>query len=129
MGLPNIGTPLRGSHNDQSVWKLEWTASGATGEVTLDTNQSDEDPRIATPVADGASTGITSVSFPKCDRAWVLHRSIEAPTPGTAEQRASIADIDVETGTLKFLSLSYAGALEDATNGSRCRLILLLEYP
>jgi hypothetical protein len=129
MGLPNVGTQLRGSGKNQSVWKLEWTCSGATGEVTLDSLQSDSDPRIETPVADGASTGITTVTFPKCDRAWVLHCSIEAPTPGTAEQVAKVADIDVDAGTLKFVVLDDTLALEDATENSRARLVLLLEYP
>lgn len=127
-GIGGVGTPLRGSGKDQTVWKLEWTFSGATGEVTLDESQSDFDPRIATPVADGASTGITSIVFPKCDRAWVLHCSIEAPTPGTAEQVAHVADMDVDAGTLKFICLSDALALEEGTENARARLILLLEY-
>ncbi len=129
MGLPNCGTPLRGSGKDLTVWKLEWTYSGATGEVTLDDVQSDADPRVATPVADGASTGITTVNFPKCDRAWVLHCSIEAPTAGTAEQVARVGDIDVDAGTLNFVCLSDALALEEGTENARARLTLLLEYP
>lgn len=128
MGLPNVGTQLRGSGKNQSVWKLEWTYSGATGEVTLNDTQSDHDPRIETPVADSGSTGITNITFPKCDRCWVLERYIEAPTPGTAEQVAGYADIDVDTGTMKFLCLSDALALEEGTEGAKARLILLLEY-
>lgn len=128
MNLPGIGTPLRGSGKSQNVWKLEWTASGATGEVTLDTAQSDRDERIASPVVDGASTGLTLVTFPKCDRAWVLHCSVEAPTPGTAEQILKVADLVATAGTLTAVCLSDALALEDCTENSRCRLILLLEY-
>jgi hypothetical protein len=110
------------------VWKLEWTYSGATGEVTLDDLQSDHDPRIETPVADGASTGITSIVFPKCDRLWVLHCSIEAPTAGTAEQVARVGDVDTDAGTLNFVCLSDALALEEGTENARARLVLLLEY-
>jgi len=128
MSLSQCGTPLRGSGKDQTVWKLEWTYSGATGEVTLDTGQSDRDPDIATPVADGASTGITSIVFPKCTRAWVLDCSIEAPTPGTAEQVAHVADMSAVAGTCKFVCLSDALALEEGTQDARARLVLLLEF-
>ena len=129
MPLSQCGTPLRGSGKDQTVWKLEWTYSGATGEVTLDTTQSDQHPNVPTPVADGASTGLTNITFPKCNRAWVLHRSIEAPTPGTAEQEAHVADLDADAGTCTFVTLSDALALEEGTEGARARLILLLERP
>lgn len=128
MGLPGIGTPVRASGKDASVWCLEWTFSGATGEVTLDESQSDLDPRIETPVEDGASTGITNITFPKCDRLRVLHCSIEAPTAGTAEQVARVGDVDTDAGTLKFVCLSDALALEEGTQDARARLVLLLEY-
>lgn len=129
MPLSQCGTPLRGSGKDQTVWKLEWTYSGAAGEVTLDTTQSDQHPAVPTPVADGASTGITSVAFPKSRRAWVLHDSIEAPTPGTAEQHAHVADLDAGAGTAKFVVKDDALALEEGTLNARARLILLLERP
>ncbi len=41
MSIGNCGTPVRGSGKNLTVWKLEWTYSGATGEVTLDAAQSD----------------------------------------------------------------------------------------
>jgi hypothetical protein len=129
MPTAECGTPLRGSGKDLTVWKLEWTYSGATGEVTLDTGQSDESVQVATPVADGASTGITNIVFPKSTRAWVLHCSIEAPTPGTAEQVAHIADMSATGGTANFICLSDALALEEGTENSRARLVLLLERP
>ena len=127
-GMPGVATPLRGSGKNQSVWKLEWTYSGATGEVTLDTGQSDRHPSVATPVADGASTGITSITFPKATRAWVMHCSIEAPTPGTAEQVAHVADLSATGGTCSFICLSDALALEEGTENARARLTLLLEF-
>jgi hypothetical protein len=127
MAISTCGTPLRGSGDNLTVWKLEWTYSGATGEVTLDTGQSDQSLLVATPVADGASTGITNIVFPKSTRAWVLHCSIEAPTPGTAEQVAHIADMSATAGTANFICLSDALALEEGTQDARARLILLLE--
>jgi hypothetical protein len=127
MSVSQCGTPLRGSGDNLTVWKLEWTYSGATGEVTLDTTQSDQSLLVATPVADGASTGITNIVFPKCTRAWVLHCSIEAPTPGTAEQVAHVADLSATAGTCNFICLSDALALEEGTESARARLTLLLE--
>ncbi len=129
MPLSQCGTPLRGSGKDQTVWKLEWTYSGATGEVTLDTAQSDQHPGVPTPVVDGASTGKTSITFPKSNRAWVLEKSIEAPTIGTAEQVANVADLSASAGTCTFVVLSDALALEEGTQDARARLILLLERP
>ncbi len=127
MAMRNCGTPLRGSGKDQTIWKLEWTF-GASGAVTLDTDQSDQDPSIATPIADGGS-GIVSVVFPKCSRAWVMHRSIEAPTVGTGDQLAEVYDLNATAGTATFNVLSDALALEEATENARARLILLLERP
>jgi hypothetical protein len=129
MATKGCGTPLRGSGKDQTIWKLEWTYSGATGEVTLDSAQSDEDPSIASPVADGASTGLTNITFPKSSRAWVQHCSIEAPTAGTAEQVARVGAMNATAGTCKFVVLSDALALEEGTENARGRLTLLLERP
>ncbi len=128
MSIGNCGTPVRGSGKNLTVWKLEWTYSGATGEVTLDAAQSDNLAGL-TPVVDGASTGITNIVFPKSSRAWILHCSIEAPTPGTAEQVAHLADVSATAGTANFICLSDALALEEGTENSRARLILLLERP
>lgn len=129
MATKGVGTPLKCSGKDGTTWTLEWTYSGATGEVTLDSTQSDEDPSIASPVADSGSTGITSITFPKATRAWVLHCSIEAPTPGTAEQVAHVADLSATAGTCKFIVLSDALALEEGTQDARARLTLRLERP
>ena len=134
MNLPGIGTPLRGSGKSQNVWKLEWTASGATGEVTLDTAQSDRDERIASPVVDGASTGLTLITFPKCDRAWVLHVSLEPVTGDVADptdyRLDNVRDLSATAGTcsISFAEIETAGALADPNTDARCRLILLLEY-
>ncbi len=127
MSVSQCGTPLRGSGDNLTVWKLEWTYSGATGEVSLDTGQSDQSLLVASPVVDGASTGLTNITFPKSTRAWVLHCSIEAPTAGTAEQVARVGDMSATGGTLVFVCTSDALALEEATEGARARLILLLE--
>jgi hypothetical protein len=129
MAMRNCGTILKGSGKDQTVWKLEWTFTGATGEVTIDSTQSDEDPSIATPIADGGSTGVTNIVFPKCSRAWVLHASIEAPTPGTAEQVIRVDTLSATAGTCNVICLSDALALEEGTENARARLILLLERP
>ena len=134
MGLPNVGTPLRGSGKDQSVWKLEWTYTGTGGEVLLDDSQSDADPRIATPVADSGNTGRTNVTFPKCDRAWVLHHCLEVVTADLADptdyRMTNVRLLDADAGTCEvtFSEIETAGALADPNTGARCRLILLLEY-
>jgi hypothetical protein len=134
MGLPNVGTQLRGSGKNQSVWKLEWTYTSTSGAVLLDDLQSDHDPRIATPVADSGTTGLTSVSFPKCDRAWVMHCSLEVVAADQADptdyRMADVQAIDTDAGTLTvaFSEIETAGALADPNTGARCRLMLLLEY-
>lgn len=128
-GLSGIGTPVKASGRGAAIWCLEWTYSGATGEVTLDTGQSDEHPLVPTPVADGGSTGITNITFPKSTRVRVLHCSIEAPTAGTAEQVARPGDIDAAAGTMTFVCLSDALALEEGTENARARLTLLLDRP
>jgi hypothetical protein len=135
MGLPNCGTPLRGTGKDQTVWKLEWTYTGTSGEVLLDDTMSDNDPRIATPVAGSGTTGLTSVSFPKCDRCHVLHCSLEVVTADLSDPTdyriANVRDIDEDAGTLTvtFSEFETNGALTDPNTGARCRLTLLLEYP
>ncbi len=134
MGLPNVGTQLRGSGKNQSVWKLEWTYTGTGGEVLLDDLQSDHDPRIETPVADSGTTGLTSVSFPKCDRAWVLGKNFEVAaadqTDPTDYRLMDVQSVDTDAGTLTvaFSEIETAGALADPNTGARVTLILLLEY-
>jgi hypothetical protein len=135
MSLPNTGCVLHGTGKDQCVWKLEWTYSGATGEVSLDTVQSDQDPRVTTPVADSGTTGLTDVTFPKCDRAWVLHCSLEPVTADISDptdyRQADVLALSALAGTCQvaFSEIETAGALADPNTGARCRLILLLEYP
>jgi hypothetical protein len=134
MGLPNTGCVLQGTGKDQTVWKLEWTYSGTSGQVTLDTAQSDQDPRVATPVADSGTTGLTSITFPKCDRAWVLHCSLEVVTADVSDPTdyriANVRDLSATAGTctVSFAEFETNGALTDPNTDSRCRLILLLEY-
>lgn len=133
MSLPGVGTPVRGSGKNQSLWKLEWTYSGATGEVSLDTAQSDQDPRIATPVADSGTTGVTSITFPKCARAWVVHCSLEVVTADLSDPTdyriANVRDLDSDAGTcsVTFAEFETNGALADPNTGARARLVLLLE--
>ena len=127
MSTADHGTIVRSSGKGADLWHLEWTYSGATGEVSLDTGQSDRDQRIANPVTDGASTGITAIQFPKSTRARVVHCSIDAPTPGTAEQVAHVHALDAAAGTCSFVCLSDALALEEGTEGARARLVLELD--
>ena len=134
MGLPGIGTPVRAGGKDASIWRLEWTYSGTTGEVSLDEDQSDLDPRIPTPVADSGTTGLTSIVFPKCNRVWVLHASLEVVTADLSDptdyRLANVRDIVPASGTLTvtFAEIETAGALADPNTDSRARLVLLLEY-
>ncbi len=128
-GTAGVGTPVKSSGKSADLWTIEYTYSGATGEVTLDTAQSDRDPGIPTPVVDGASTGITNITFPKSLRAWVMHCSIEAPTAGTAEQIARVGDLSATAGTCNVVVLSDALALEEGTQDARVRLTLKLERP
>lgn len=133
MGLPNTGCVLQGTGKDQTVWKLEWTYTDGSGAVSLDTDQSDQDPRVATPVADGG-TGITTINFPKCDRAWVLSKGLEPPTgdlaDGTDYRHTEITELVAASGTANFrmVDIEGSGNIIDPTSGARARLILLLEY-
>jgi hypothetical protein len=134
MPLSQVGTPLRGSGKDQSVWKLEWTYTDGSGAVSLDTAQSDQHPAVTTPVADGG-TGITNVVFPKCRRAWVLDRGLEPPSAdladGTDFRHVEVTEVVAGSGTLNFrmVDIEGSGNLLDPNSGSRARLILLLERP
>lgn len=130
MSLSQCGTPLRGSGSNQTVWKLEWTYSDGSGAVSLDTTQSDQHPAVATPVADGG-TGITSITFPKCDRAWVMHCSVAPATEATQANIRHVTPIDVSAtaGTMNLFiyAITTDPAETDPESGSRGRLILLLE--
>ena len=134
MGLPSIGTPVRASGKDASMWYLEWTYTDGSGAPSLDTDQSDDDPRIATPVADGG-TGITNVQFPKCDRVKVIGLNFEPPTgdlaDGTDYRLVNVTERDADAGTLnvRFCDVEGSGNLLDPTSGARVCLTLLLEYP
>lgn len=137
MPLSECGTPLRGSGKDQTVWKLEWTYTDASGAVSLDTAQSDRHPNVATPVADGG-TGITNIAFPRCSRAWVLGKGLEPPSAdladGTDYRHVEITEIDPDAasnGTCNFrmVDIEGSGNLLDPTSGARGRLVLLLERP
>lgn len=130
MGLTNIYTPVRASGRSAEVWCLQWTF-GATGAVTLDTDNSDQDQRIATPVADSGTTGKTSIVFPKCNRCRVLHISVEPATEGTASnyRQAVPVDVNAAAGTMSFYTIENdtASALADPEDGSIGRLVLLLD--
>ena len=129
MSLPNIGTLVRSSGLDASFWYLEWTYTGATGEVLLDGTQSDRDERVATPVADSGTTGVTSIRFPKCKRVRVLHCSIEAAAAGTLEMLCRPGAVDAAAGSMNFVHITAPTTLAHPSSGSRARLYLQLEAP
>jgi len=134
MPISQVGTPVRGSGKDQSIWKLEWTYTDGSGAVSLDTTQSDQHPSVATPVADGG-TGITSITFPKSLRAWVLGKGLEPPTgdlaDGTDYRHVEVTELDADAGTCNFrmIDIEGSGNLVDPTSGARARLVLMLERP
>jgi hypothetical protein len=125
--LPGIGTPVKASGRSVNYWTLEWTYSNGTGTPVLDTSQSDEDPRVATPVADGG-TGLTSVRLPKGRRYRIVHCSLEEPTLGTSAQSCKLGDLDPDAGTATFAIYSAVPALQDATSGSRARITVDIDY-
>ena len=128
-GLSGIGTPLRGSGKNQSVWKLEWTY-GASNAVTFDSAQSDEHIDIATPITDSGA-GEVAVVFPKCSRAWVMHSSVEPATPGTGANHrlASVHTLSATGGTCNVVLTDFdTAAATDPESGSRARLTLILEF-
>lgn len=135
MGLPGIGCPVRAGGKDASLWRLEWTYTDGGGAVSLDEDQSDLDPRVETPVADSGTEGITNITFPKCDRLWVLHCSVEPPTGDLADGTDFVlpvlteVDVDAGTATFRMCDVEGSGDLNDPTSGARARLVLLLEYP
>src|SRR5688572_22460212 len=130
MSLPGMNTIGRYQGRAADHWDLEWTFTDGSGAVSLDTAQSCVDARVETPVADGG-TGITTVRFPKCRRAWVQHLSLEPATEGTAANYRQVAPVSInaEGGSLevRFVAAN-GGALSDPESGSRCRLTLRLEY-
>jgi hypothetical protein len=133
MSVSQCGTPLRGSGDNLTVWKLEWTYSSTGGEVTLDTAQSDQSLLVTTPVADSGTTGLTSIVFPKSTRAWVLHASLEVVTADISDptdyRMTNVLALSATAGTcqMAFSEIETAGALADPNTGARARLILLLE--
>lgn len=131
MPPPNVGKPVRTSlRQGGSLWYLEWTY-GSTGAVTLDTTTSDLDARVATPVADSGTQGITLIRFPKCRRVRVVHCSIAAPVPLTAERLVIPTSVVPVSGSMSVLSCSIATGTTAGlypTSGARGRLHLLLDY-
>ena len=132
MPLPGIEVPLRASGRGAlNVWKLEWTWTDGSGTVALDTSQSDRDPRVATPVADGGA-GIVNVAFPKCDRMWILSKNLTpaSATTGTQYRVHEVTDKNVAAGTCKvrFFDLDGTPTAVEMDSGDRYQLTLLLEY-
>ncbi len=132
MPLSGHGTPARGSGKDFTVHVLEWTYSDGSGAVSLDTAKSDRHPEVPTPVAFSA-TGITQLTFPKSDRAWVLGCNSSPGTPATgANYRAhEITDVDAAAGTAKvrFFDLDGTPTAADPSSGTRYTVTLRLERP
>lgn len=133
MGIRNCGTPVRASGKDRTLWHLEWTY-GSSGAVTLDTAQSDQHPDVTTPVADGG-TGITSVTFPSCNRAWVEAMHFEPATADLGDPTDYRAlfpvALDAGAGTMSVYlqQIEATMALADPETGARVRLTLCLEHP
>lgn len=131
MGLPEHGTLFRGQGRDATVWDIEATYSDGSGTPVLDTNQSSQDTRVATPVADGG-TGITSIKFPKCHRVWLAYGPmLEPATEGAASnyRQVSLVSVSPSAGTAEVRFVAADGsALSDPESGSRLRLGLRLEY-
>lgn len=128
MAVAGVGTPVRGSGKSQDKWKLEWTY-GADNSVTLDAAQSDQDQRIAEPVAD-SGPGEVLITFPSCDRAWVEHVSLEPATPGTGNRQAIVHTMNAPAGTCRIaMCQSSDDAPTDPVTGARGRLTLMLERP
>jgi hypothetical protein len=131
MGLSGIYTPVRASGKSAEVWHLEWTF-GSSGAVTLDTDQSDQDQRIAAPVADGG-TGIVNLAFPKCNRVRVVGKNFDpnGPTTGTEYRIYEVTDVSASAGTAVVRFFDVLGdatpAAEDPVSGSRCSVTLLLD--
>lgn len=134
MSLPGIGTPVRCGGLDGSIYRLEWTY-GTGGAVTLDATQSDVDERVVSPVVDSGTEGLTNIFFPKCDRVWVLHASVEPATAdlgdGTDYVMPVLTAISATAGTavLRLVDVEGTGDLNDPVTGARGRLVLLLEAP
>lgn len=132
MAMRNCGTILKGSGKDQTVWKLEWTFTDGSGAVAIDSAQSDEDPSIATPIADGGA-GIVNITFPKCSRFWVLSKNLEpaSETAGANYRVHEVTDKNAAAGTCKVRAFDLDGtpSAVEFESGSRYQLILLLERP
>ena len=58
-----------------------------------------------------------------------MRRRAGVVTVGTGDQLAEVYDLNATAGTATFNILSDALALEEATDGARARLLLLLERP
>jgi|ERR1044071_2290450 hypothetical protein len=129
MAKAGCGIQLKGSGKDQTVWKLEWTYDGS-GNPTIDTTQSDRDPDIATPLANGG-TGITNITIPKCSRFWILSKNLTPATPGTGTNYRfhEVTDKSAVAGTCKVRFIDTAFAAANPQSGTRYQLTLLLERP
>lgn len=125
--LPGIGQPIKSSGRGAiSLWTLEWTYTNGAGAVLLDATKSDQDARVATPVATGG-TGLTLIRFPKSRNARVYHCSVEEPVVGVSVQVANVFGLDPVNGAVTFRVATGASAAQ-ATSGSRGRLTLALDY-
>lgn len=133
MGLSGIYCPVRASGKSAEIWHLEWTYSDGGGAVTLDTDQSDQDQRIATPVADSGTAGKTNLTFPKCTRVRVLNCQVSPPTAdlddGTDYVMPVLTEISASAGTavLRMVDVEGSGDLNDPTSGARACVTLLLD--
>lgn len=126
--LPGIGQPIKSSGRGAiSLWTLEWTYTDGAGAVLLDATISDQDARVATPVA-LTSVGLTAIRFPKCRKAKILHMSLQAAVAGTTEKQVTPGPIDPAAGTFTFVVCTAPSTLAFPASGSRARLTLALDY-
>jgi hypothetical protein len=136
--IPGFNADVRSSGLACDEWSCEWTYTGATGEVTLNTAVgeggawTDLDPRVpeATQVVD-SGTGMTTVRFPQSRRAKVIHVSIEPAIPATAAQhvRPVVTALNAVAGTCLIIIMNSQGnAVVDPAINAKGRLILGLEH-
>ena len=132
-----MNSPFRGTGKNNDVIHIEWTYSGTTGQVTLDEDASDIETLyrygILTPVVDSGTTGLTNITFPTCDRARVLHLSLEPATADISDptdyRLVVPLAVNAAAGTMQvaFAEIETAGALADPNTGARARLTLVLD--
>lgn len=132
MSLPGIGTPVRSSGFDASVWHTEWTFPAADTVPLIDNTQSDRDERVPTPVALSAE-GIVTLRFPKSRRARVVGKNCSPGTPATTAnfRVVEVVGLDAAGGTctVRFVDLDGTPTYVHPSAATRVSVTLQLEAP